>query len=354
MLLRELESTNNRGGLILQSAVCRLLLLLLVVQCTLTAFASSTAWTRQHTSSLAWLHAVFFLNPNQGWAVGSRGTVLSTNDGGKSWQAKAQPTEDTIRDIYFSDDRNGLLICERNIYDLRSNDEPRAYIMKTSDGGEHWKGLNMRGAGFDARLMRVIFTSSERGWAFGESGALYTTHDGGASWIKLQAPTSYLLLGGSFIDENSGWLAGAGTTILQTSDGGETWHRSQTPNAAHVRFNATSFVNARLGWAVGSGGNIHRTIDGGRTWHSQTSGVPVDLLDVKFLDSVEGWAVGNEGTVLHTSDGGLHWMNERSPTSHPLERIFFTDRSHGWAVGFGGTIIAYNLSGRPEAPRLRR
>jgi len=224
----------------------------------------------------------------------------------------------------------------------------------TSDGGEHWKGLNMRGAGFDARLMRVIFTSSERGWAFGESGALYTTHDGGASWIKLQPPTSYLLLGGSFIDENSGWLAGAGATILQTSDGGETWHRSQTTNAAHVRFNAASFVNARLGWAVGSGGNIHRTIDGGRTWHSQTSGVPVDLLDVKFLDSVEGWAVGNEGTILHTGNGGLDWINERSPTSHPLERIFFTDRSHGWAVGFGGTIIAYNLSGRPEAPRLRR
>src|SRR5947207_14775940 len=111
-----------------------MLLLLVVVQCTLTALAFSAALCRQHRCFLAWLHAVFFLNPNQGWAVGSRGTVLSTNDGGKSWQAKAQPTEDTIRDIYFSDDLNGLLVCERNIYDLRSNDESRAYLMKTSDG----------------------------------------------------------------------------------------------------------------------------------------------------------------------------------------------------------------------------
>jgi photosystem II stability/assembly factor-like uncharacterized protein len=96
-------------------------------------------------------------------------------------------------------------------------------------------------------------------------------------------------------------------------------------------------------------------MNGGRSWQSQTSGVAVDLLDVKFLDAVEGWAVGNEGTVLHTTDGGRHWRSERSPTPHPLERIFFTDRFHGWAVGFGGTIISYgNSSGRVEAPRLRR
>jgi photosystem II stability/assembly factor-like uncharacterized protein len=297
---------------------------------------------------------VFFVDQNRGWAVGSRGTLLSTNDGGKSWQ-KSNPTEDAIRDIYFNDELNGWLVCERNIYDLQSNDEPRAYLMKTSDGGEHWKRVNMRGAGFDARLMRAIFTRGGRGWAFGEGGALYITHDSGASWIKLQAPTRYLLLGGTFIDENSGWLVGAGATILQTSDGGETWHRSQMPDATHVRFNATSFVDARLGWAVGSGGSVYRTMNGGRSWQSQTSGVAVDLLDVKFLDAVEGWAVGNEGTVLHTTDGGRHWRSERSPTPHPLERIFFTDRFHGWAVGFGGTIISYgNSSGRVEAPRLRR
>ncbi len=58
---------------------------------------------------------------------------------------------------------------------LQSNDEPRAYLMKTSDGGEHWKRVNMRGADVDARLMRAIFSRSGRGWAFGEGGAIYTT-----------------------------------------------------------------------------------------------------------------------------------------------------------------------------------
>jgi photosystem II stability/assembly factor-like uncharacterized protein len=354
-LLRLIGSTNRRRVSNLPTAVCRLLLLLLLTaHCTLPT-ASAASWTKQRTGSMAWLHAVYFSDRDHGWAVGSRGTLLATTDGGKSWQAKPQPTEDAIRDLYFADEQNGWLVCERNIYDLRSNDEPRAYLMKTSDGGEQWKRVNLRGANVDARLMRAIFSHGGRGWAFGEGGAIYRTHDSGANWIKLQAPTRYLLLGGTFIDENSGWLVGAGATILQTSDGGETWHQGRLPAPANVRFNSTSFVDARLGWAVGSGGAIYRTSNGGRSWQPQRSGVVADLLDVKFLDAVEGWAVGAEGTVLHTNDGGLHWLSVRSPTPHALERIFFTDRSHGWAVGFGGTIISYgDLIGRTEAPKLRR
>jgi photosystem II stability/assembly factor-like uncharacterized protein len=325
------------------SAVCLFLI-------TPTGFATSGGWQRQRVSSLAWLHAVFFLDQNRGWAVGSRGTLLTTSNGGSSWQTESRPTEDAIRDIYFADEQNGWLVCERNVYDLRSNDEQRAYLLKTSDGGRQWTRVNMRGANVDARLTRAIFTRGGRGWAFGEGGAIYTTNDSGDNWVKLQAPTRYLLLGGAFIEEN-GWLVGAGATILQTSDGGETWQHSRLPDATNVRFNSTSFVNARIGWAVGSEGAIYRTINGGRSWQPQNSGISADLLDVKFLDAVEGWAVGAEGTVLHTSDGGLHWISERSGTPHTLERIFFADRTHGWAVGFGGTIIAY---GRSEAPRLRR
>ncbi len=333
-----------------------LLFILLTAHCPLlTAAASSGSWTKQRSGSLAWLHAVYFVDHDHGWAVGSRGTLLTTQDGGKNWQAQPKPTEDAIRDVYFADEQNGWLVCERNIYDLRSNDEPRAYLMKTNDGGEHWKRVNLRGANVDARIMRAIFSPGGRGWAFGEGGSVYTTQDSGDSWTKLQLPTRYLMLGGAFIDDNSGWLVGAGATILQTSDGGETWHHGRLTSPTNLRFNSTSFVDQRRGWAIGNGGAVYRTTNGGRSWLPQNSGVTADLLDVKFLDAIEGWAVGAEGTMLHTADGGVHWTSERTATPHTLERIFFTDRSHGWAVGFGGTIISYgNSSGRAEAPRLRR
>ena len=82
------------------------------------AVAQSGAWMRQRVGSLAWLHAVFFLDENRGWAVGSKGTLLATVDGGKSWQAGISTYGDVLRDIYFTDDQNGWLLCEANLYEL--------------------------------------------------------------------------------------------------------------------------------------------------------------------------------------------------------------------------------------------
>jgi photosystem II stability/assembly factor-like uncharacterized protein len=340
----------NGKYFLLPSATC-LLLVVLLTTTSPQAFAQGSAWKRQSTGTLAWLYSVFFLDQNRGWAVGSKGALLATEDGGRSWKAKPRPSEDMLRDIYFSDELNGWLFCERHVYELKTKEDPRTYLMNTTDGGKHWKRVNISGADVDARLVRAVFSPSGLGWAFGEGGAIFKSHDSGVSWTRLQSPTRHLLLGGIFIDDYRGWLVGAGATILQTSDGGETWHQSQLPQAKGVRFTATSFVNNRLGWAVGSSGNVYRTVNGGRTWQAQNSTVSTDLLDVKFLDAVEGWAVGEEGTLIYTQDGGLNWTVEPSGVTHPLERVFFANRTHGWAVGFGGTILGYV---RAEVPSLRR
>ncbi len=305
------------------------------------AAAQSKAWTRQNTGTLAWLHSLFFLDQNRGWAVGGKGVMLATEDGGRTWKIKPRPSEDVLRDIYFFDEYNGWIVCERNLYDLKAKDEPRTYLMNTIDGGIRWTRVEVRDTEPDVRLVRAVFSPSGRGWTFGEGGAVYTLQEPGADWVRLQSPTRHLLLGGTFIDDCRGWLVGAGATIIQTSDGGETWHVSQLPGARGVRFNAASFIDNRHGWAVGSGGSIYRTINGGRTWTSQDSRVSADLFDVKFLDAAEGWAVGAEGTSIHTADGGHTWTVEPTGTKHPLHRVFFVDRSRGWAVGFGGTILAY-------------
>jgi photosystem II stability/assembly factor-like uncharacterized protein len=317
------------------------------------AFAQAGAWARQRTGSMAWLHSVFFLDQNRGWAIGSKGTLLATNDGGKTWQPRQSSTTDVLRDIYFVDNNNGWLVCEVNFYELKTKDQPRAYLMHTTDGGEKWEQVNIKGVDVDSRLVRAVFSQGGRGWAFGEAGAIFTTRDNGATWTRLPSPTRHLLLGGIFIDEDRGWLVGAGATIIQTSDGGDTWYQSRLPQSTQppIRFASASFVDNRLGWAVGSGGVVYRTINGGRTWQPQVSGVAVDLYDVKFLDAVEGWAVGAEGTIIYTNDSGLHWVTQQSGTEHPLERIFFADRTHGWAVGFGGTVLTYV---RSQAPRLSR
>ena len=310
-----------------------------------TAVAQNGAWARQPAGTMAWLHSVFFTDANHGWAAGSKGTLLHTEDGGHTWKSTAASTDDVVRDVFIIDELNGWLVCEVNAYQLKNVDDPRAYLMKTTDGGKDWTRIEIKGFNVDAILVRAVFSRGGRGWAFGEAGAIYATRDGGDTWKALRSPTRRLLLGGTFVDEDRGWVVGAGATIIQTSDGGDTWYQSTLPGVdKSVRFTATSFFDNRLGWAVGSGGSVYRTTNGGRTWQKQESGIETDLFDVKFVDAQEGWAVGAEGTIIHTTDGGGHWTTESSGTPHPLERVFFTDKAHGWAVGFGGTVVAYTRS----------
>ena len=317
-----------------------LLLLLLLAS---TTFAQNGTWARQRAGTMSWLHSVFFIDQNRGWAVGSKGTLLQTLDGGETWKPRGSlSSDDVVRDVFFIDEKTGWIVCEVNAYKLKLEEDPRAYLMKTIDGGESWTRVEIKGFEVDAILVRAFFNRNGRGWTFGEAGSIYTTRDAGDTWTKLQSPTRRLLLGGMFVDDDRGWLVGAGATIIQTSDGGETWYQSTLPQVEKsVRFTATTFVDNRKGWAVGSGGNVYRTDNGGRTWQRQESTVDVDLFDVKFVDAMEGWAVGAEGTIIHTVDGGEHWTAERSGTQHPLERVFFTNRNRGWAVGFGGTVVAY-------------
>ncbi|GAC1446461.1 MAG: YCF48-related protein [Pyrinomonadaceae bacterium] len=336
-------------------------------------FASNDSWTAQQSRSFAWLHAVSFIDARRGFAAGGRGVLLSTTDGGAHWQALKHPSEDTLRDIVFVDEKTGWLICERDIYN--SDEGQRTYLMHTTDGGATWTRLKVGEHLLTASLVRIVFADALRGYTFGELGALFATDDGGATWKRQILPTRYLILGGAFSDSQTGALVGANQTALFTEDGGAHWRAGSLrvsvdkaiattqelkkataeQNIGHQpRLNAVSFADARNGWAVGANGTIVTTADGGRTWRAQKSGVDADLLDVKFVDLREGWAVGKDGTILHTTDSGTDWETEASGTTHALERICFVGDGatrRGFIVGFGGTILTYNSG--DASPQLK-
>ncbi len=298
---------------------------------------------------MAWLHAVYFLDRNQGWIAGSNGTVLKTADGGTHWNRVVLDTKDSLTDVYFSDERVGWLLAQRDFFKLKSN-EHASYLLNTTDGGVTWQPVFLDTGDAQTRFVRLLFADNgQQGWVFGEAGALFATTDGGAHWIPQRSATNHLLLGGSFANNGRAFIVGAGGTIMQSDDSGVTWRLNAHRRAGGARFNAVAVVGNQA-WSVGNGGQIFATIDGGRTWSLQRSNVNADLLDVKFIDLRQGWAVGGEGTLLHTIDSGLHWNSEPTGSSAKLERLFIVDHNHAWAVGFGGTVI--KLSDE-NAPRLK-
>lgn len=330
-----------------------------------TAYSRSAVWERQRTGTFAWLHSVFFVDERRGWAVGSKGALLSTADGGQTWELRKPPTEDALRDLFFQDAETGWLVCERSMFKPMEKEESVSYLLKTADGGQTWARVEVtRGPDVDLKLAGLRFADREHGWVYGEMGALFSTADGGQTWARQRVPTRHLLLGASFLDAQTGWLSGGGLTVLKTTDGGATWRsgavflpangvrqeqvtvtteqhsvEEETRTVGGRRLNAVWFATHERGWAVGGEGVIIATADGGRTWRPQASGVGEDLYDVRFFDEVEGWAVGRGGVLLHTRDGGRTWAEAKRVSTHALERLFTIGR-RAWAVGFGGTIVA--------------
>ena len=115
------------------------------------------------------LTSVYFIDAQNGWIVGSGGTVLSTNDGGSNWTDQSNVT---TQDLY----------------------------------GVH-------------------FVSTTKGWAVGNNGTIIVSSDGGASWTIQASGTTTALWALDFVSQTKGWTVGGEANndlglVLRTDDGG--------------------------------------------------------------------------------------------------------------------------------------
>ena len=246
------------------------------------------------------LYNIYFVNENVGYITGGRGTILKTEDGGKTWARKMARSDTPGR----GGRRGGI---RANLMGIQMISETTGFIagsentiLKTTDGGETWVGSSERARVGETRnnLENIWFVSPTTGWVIGSFGTLLHTADGGENWEKRDPGFDNNLFGIYFIDENTGWICGQESLILHTTDGGATWNQQKT-----------------------------ESID--------------DLHDIIFVDAMVGWAVGGYNTILHTTDGGKTWAVSNIPGGANFKGVHATDQNHCWTVNDWGVIAGY-------------
>ncbi|CAN5361881.1 hypothetical protein BH10ACI1_BH10ACI1_02760 [soil metagenome] len=311
--------------------------ILVTLLCLICFHTAQGGWIKQNLNTLAWFHDVYFLNEKKGWIAGSSGTLLATGDGGKTWKKELGITDDTLRQVYFSDEFTGWLLCERNIYNRGAN--ASSYLLKTTNGGANWDKLEFEYIKRE-RIVRLFFNAGKEGFAIGESGAFYKLPNDEEKWKRQGSPVRYLMLDGTFTDAKNGVIVGASGSIVFTEDAGATWKPASVFNNPTAKFNSVFFINQKNGWTAGSEGKIFQTTNSGKTWHEQISGVTNNLNGIFFVNPNKGWAVGDDGTILFTQTSGNVWISEKINLKHRLEKVVFVG-GKGFAVGFGGTLLVY-------------
>jgi hypothetical protein len=147
-------------------------------------------WTARHSAKNgSLLLTMGFANEQFGYAAGTGGQVFITRDGGNTWDSTKAPSQ-VVYVAAFSDEKHGIIHTPRNIF-------------TTSDGGATWVPAQIDLASEDLKGFSHVLTvvAPEANHmaivlSQGNSSAypykLFLTNDGGTKWIVSDIPNTGL------------------------------------------------------------------------------------------------------------------------------------------------------------------
>ena len=316
------------------------------------------------TNSPNRIYKVLFIDKFTGFIAGGSynnpSFIYKTTDGGKSW------FESLIScDLQNYDNRNKIMAGVNESGGINSMyfmDSSRGYavggfgngwerkIYTTSDGGSTW--IQKHYGSEEDGLLSVCGNSSGKAWAVGFTGTMFFTEDSGNSWTQLLSGNKSSLWSGDdihsvfFIDKNNGWAAGkrntevpgVGDVIFNTTNGGKIWKTQYYTESSHGVLKSVYFFNKHSGWAVGADGLV-KTTDGGLNWSSVE--LNFGATSVYFANKYTGWTSNDDDNggvsgIYKSTDGGYTWTQKSTVR---ISDISFIDELTGWAAGPDGVIL---------------
>ncbi|WP_416675423.1 photosynthesis system II assembly factor Ycf48 [Egbenema bharatensis] len=293
------------------------------------------------------------------------------------WQLVSLPTEETLSDVAFTDDPNHGWIVGK-----------KATLLETTDGGLTWQPRSLELGTGQYSFNSVSFFGQE-GWVTGQPGILLHTTDGGDSWLRV--PLSEKLPGSPYTVTALGPKSAEMTTdigaIYRTQDSGKTWQAmvqeavgvlrnisrsedgkyvavssrgsfysiwrpGQDAWEPHNRTSSRRLQNMGFGkdgrlWLLARGGLVQFGDESAEEdWQEATApefATSWGLLDLAYRTPEEIWVSGGSGNLLVSFDGGETWQKDRDVENVPSNfyRIIFLSPEQGYILGQGGTLLRY-------------
>jgi photosystem II stability/assembly factor-like uncharacterized protein len=272
-------------------------------------------WSQRPAPVSSDLLAVHFPTPALGWAVGHDGVVLHSADGGVSWvkqfdgrQAAQQLTAHFKR---LAD--GGDKVAARLLEDTRLNYEN----------------------GPEQALLDVWFEDAQHGFVCGSFGTLFATSDGGKTWQswveKVEADNALHL--------NA--IRGVGDDIYIASEKGIVF-RLDRARQRFVRTDtgyAGSFFtlagNGGIVLAGGLRGTAYRSADRGKTWQKLDTGTNASITGAAARHD-RLMLVSQNGSLLVSDDAGASFRRLRVPRPSVLSGIVQSAPGKAVVVGANG------------------
>lgn len=284
------------------------------------------------------------------FAVGERGIVVRSDDGGRHWTQVAAPVSVTLTALRFADAQHGIAVGHGGT------------VLVTDDGGEHWErrldgrrtaellfgdsqargdvaaqkaAEQLRLDGPDKPLLDVLLLGPQRALVVGAYGMALATEDGGKTWTpwsaRLDNPKGLHLYAARLRGRRL-VIAGEQGVVFKSEDGGRSFERLTTPYKGS--FFTLELPDDHEIVLAGLRGNVWRSTDGGHDWQALAVPMPVSVIASQL---------SADGTLLLANQAGFV-LARRGDALVPLNREALPPLN-GLAVGADGVLLALSIQG---------
>jgi len=242
------------------------------------------SWTQAKVPTRALLTGVYMHDAKLAWAVGHDAVVLRTRDGGSSWERVHHDpeAERPLLDVWFADAERGLATS--------------AYgeLLVTRDGGDSWQKRAIR-EGDDFHLNQLAAAKDGTLYIAAEAGHLYRSDDGGETWLALASPYAGSFFGVLPLAEGPVLAFGLRGRLFVSQDRGRSWKRIETATEATL-LSALQTGPRRF---------VVAGMEGTLVW-GEIASTPAVRTDVRpDRQAIVAFALGADGGLLLVGEGGV-------------------------------------------------
>jgi len=285
-------------------------------------FYYNGTWNVGESGTTKDLLYVYFVNANDGWAVGQSGTVIHFD--GNAWSSVDIGATKELRGVFFADASNGWVVGKSGVI----------YYFDGTSWTEQTSGTTKD-------LNAVWAVSPTDVWAGGKSGTM--VHFDGTAW-SVDSPGSKDFMGLWFNSATDGWAIQKSGGLVSHYDG-STWTEENT-GVSKVFFGIA--FNGTEGYIVGQTGTLLEY--NGEHWIKITSGTTKNINGIWFADGV-GFYAGDGATAYTYTGGGFDspytttYNVSGSETSFYLQNLFFgSTYYYKMRMGHGADTSAWSLA----------
>lgn len=266
------------------------------------------------------LLGVSFPSPKQGWAVGHGGVVLHTTDGGVTWTRQLEGRQASSLAIkhyeaqlaagapatpYLKREQSLAVDGTQPFLDVYFESDSVGYVVgtfnrlfRTEDGGKSWTPWMDRTDNPDELHFYAIRGGANGTYLVGEQGMVWRLDAATQRFVSMRTPYKGTLFG--LVSDGPGSLLvfGMRGSLLRTTDDGKNWETVKTGSPAGITSGAVLQDGAIV--LVNQAGGIDLSRDHGKTFTALKSAQPMSYFGVAALGGKQIGLAGSEGVRLET------------------------------------------------------